>query len=294
MEKFPKDLIGLKFTKLVVINRLDYRNGNFYWECLCECGNIVEVSRSNLTRNNTKSCGCLRKIPRTDTLQRKFGRLKPIRYLENKKYECLCDCGNIIIVNGALLRKGHTKSCGCLTKDKTNLVGLRFDRLLVIEKIIKNNKARLKCVCDCGKIIETCPNRLVNKKTRSCGCLARELSIQRGKLLKKEKHPCWNHELSKEERECSQNRSLNPELKQWRNAVYRKDKFTCNICKDNRGKNLNAHHLFAWNKYKNLRFDINNGITLCNKCHTKFHKLYGSGNNTLEQFLEFKEKITNE
>lgn len=31
---------------------------------------------------------------------------------------CQCDCGNITEINGAKLRNGHTKSCGCLIKEK--------------------------------------------------------------------------------------------------------------------------------------------------------------------------------
>jgi hypothetical protein len=33
------------------------------------------------------------------------------------KYKCLCDCGNIIIVAGGYLKSGHTKSCGCYSRD---------------------------------------------------------------------------------------------------------------------------------------------------------------------------------
>lgn len=32
-----------------------------YWECVCECGNIVTIISSSLISGNTKSCGCLRK-----------------------------------------------------------------------------------------------------------------------------------------------------------------------------------------------------------------------------------------
>ena len=54
---------------------------------------------------------------------KKFGRLSVIntsnmRTSENRlKYECVCECGNNVIVDGKSLRNGHTKSCGCLSKE---------------------------------------------------------------------------------------------------------------------------------------------------------------------------------
>jgi len=73
----------------------------------------------------------------------------------------------------------------------------------------------------------------------------------------------------------------------WREAVYARDNFTCQKCGDDRGKNLNPHHIFNFADYPELRFAIDNGITLCDKCHTRFHKIYGKKNNTKEQLEEF-------
>lgn len=39
-------------------------------------------------------------------------------------------------------------------------------------------------------------------------------------------------------------------------------------------------------KYKNVH--RNNGIVLCKRCHTEFHYIYGIGDNTKEQYLDFK------
>lgn len=73
----------------------------------------------------------------------------------------------------------------------------------------------------------------------------------------------------------------------WSAAVKRRDHFTCQIC-ERRGEKLNAHHIYAYNRYKDLRYDLDNGITLCETCHKDFHQIYENGDNTAEQFEEYK------
>lgn len=62
-----------------------------------------------------------------------------------------------------------------------------------------------------------------------------------------------------------------PEYKEWRNAVFERDKYTCQNC-GLRHCVLNAHHLRTYKKHPKLRFDISNGITLCFACHQQEHK----------------------
>jgi len=79
------------------------------------------------------------------------------------------------------------------------------------------------------------------------------------------------------------------EMKLWREAVLARDNWICQKCSQ-RGGSLKTHHIFNFASYIDLRFDINNGITLCDKCHKAFHKAYGFKNNTrgqLEEFLEY-------
>ena len=62
-----------------------------------------------------------------------------------------------------------------------------------------------------------------------------------------------------------------PVYKDWRFKVYKRDRFTCQMpsCKSKR--QLQAHHLKKWSEASILRYDLNNGITLCRTCHDKIN-----------------------
>ena len=76
-------------------------------------------------------------------------------------------------------------------------------------------------------------------------------------------------------------------LKNWRKQVFKRDDHKCKCCGYDKGKILRAHHLEGWNDNIELRYVIDNGITLCNTCHISFHNKYGYGKNSKKQFEEF-------
>lgn len=61
--------------------------------------------------------------------------------------------------------------------------------------------------------------------------------------------------------------------KVWRMEVFKRDKFTCGLC-NKTGGDLHAHHIKAFSRYPQYRFDISNGKTLCVGCH-KLTDTYG-------------------
>ena len=170
----------------------------------------------------------------------KFGRLTVIERAENKdKYVCWlckCDCGNEVVVKGFLLKNGHTKSCGCLHDEKAK------------ERIEKVN----------------------------------ESGICKGK-----NHYRYNPNLTDEER-CK-DRNNDKEYRQWKQEVKRQANWTCDIC-GKRGVRLNAHHLESYSSNEELRHEVSNGICLCEQCHKEFHHCCGYGNNTKQQYEEFKQQ----
>ena len=100
------------------------------------------------------------------------------------------------------------------------------------------------------------------------------------------KHHAYNPNLTDKERII--NRETVENIR-WRNAVYERDDYTCQVCHDKRGGNLEAHHLNSYTDFPEERYDLSNGITLCKSCHGRFHHAYTYYHNTREQFTEWLE-----
>lgn len=61
------------------------------------------------------------------------------------------------------------------------------------------------------------------------------------------------------------------EYTDWRTAVFKRDEYTCAICRQVGGR-LNAHHIRPFKDFPSERFNVDNGITLCEECHKRVHK----------------------
>lgn len=168
----------------------------------------------------------------------------------------------------------------------------------------KNNyRAPILCKCGCGGEIVFQPHHKYygipqfisghNNKGKQFSENARE-NISLGKMGNKNPnyrkfghlHPNWKGGTSIL---SIQIRSLD-KMRSWRYSIFKRDHFTCQYCSQIGGK-LNAHHvkpLYIILNINNINiiyqaiqcnelWDLNNGITLCEKCHNKIPKKYYNG-----------------
>lgn len=60
-ERSVVDVAGIRFGRLIVLERHGRQGSQATWSCLCDCGNTTVVTGGNLRTKNTRSCGCYQK-----------------------------------------------------------------------------------------------------------------------------------------------------------------------------------------------------------------------------------------
>ena len=288
-----ENLVGQRFNRLLVLERAENtKQGQLQWLCQCDCGNTCIARGCSLKNGAKKSCGCLRKeTARNNTFKdiegEIFGRLTVIKEIKNDDKEdtfsywlCRCECGNEVVVTGVSLRNGNTKSCGCLQKDKIKEIS---------KEMWENEEYREKMS---EKAKEKWEDEEYSKKIKHVLKENNEINKEKWKdeeyrkTHTGEKHFNYNSNLTEEDR---QDRRCQEGYKEWSYKVKEGANFTCDCC-DRRGGKLHSHHLDSYNWCKERRLDVENGVCLCESCHKEFHKFYGKGNNTKQQYIEFKNK----
>lgn len=92
----------------------------------------------------------------------------------------------------------------------------------------------------------------------------KKVSFIMKRIVAEGKHNFWKGGKTKENK-LARSRF---EYKLWREAVFERDDWTCQECKI-RGGRLEAHHIRPFALFPELRFAIDNGLTLCKPCHKK-------------------------
>lgn len=196
------DLTGQKYGKLTVLERVENYvspkgRARAKWKVQCDCGNIFESTTSNIRSGKNQCWECARKA--TGEKKRKniegqtFGYLTVLsidrRLSASGKQRayctCQCICGNIIEVNmDTLMSKYELHSCGCARKEiadkhlSRDILGMKFNRLTVIEEYKALTPRKVKCLCECGNEIIVSKTDVMAGQTKSCGCLQSERTSQ--------------------------------------------------------------------------------------------------------------------
>lgn len=149
---------------------------------------------------------------------------------------------------------------------------------------------------NCGKEGNVkCNSLLVNSKNHFC-CLDCQKKWKSNNLLGSNAYN-WRGGINPLQNSIR----LLTQTKEWNKEIIRRDCYKCQNCGINNNK-LDVHHLIGvtqiirlYNittteeaKDISLFWDLNNGATLCKKCHKLFHTLFGIYNFTVEDFINFK------
>jgi hypothetical protein len=172
---------------------------------------------------------------------------------------------------------------------KLNITPERREFLINHINRVRKQKTKKIYTCVCGKVIGTkrrkyCDECLeknrfyIIKKCVYCNkeykgtrnshyCSKACLKEHRKIIMVGENNPNWKGGV-KTPNQVGRN---NIEHNEWIKAVFKRDNYTCQKC-NQVGWELNAHHIKPWAKYKNLRYVLSNGLTLCKKCHKEVHR----------------------
>lgn len=82
-----------------------------------------------------------------------------------------------------------------------------------------------------------------------------------------EKHPQWIAARTLVRR--SDKKHLDSRYKQWMREVKNRDGWKCKMSNDDCSGCLEAHHICRWQDFPELRYEVNNGITLCHFHHPR-------------------------
>ena len=142
-------------------------------------------------------------------------------------------------------------------------------RLEVREKISKSNKGKKSSMLGKNHSKES-----IDKiKKSNTGQKRNDLTIDKIKEARKkqvgDKCPGWKGGITPHVRRLRNSE----EYQFWRSSIFKRDYYKCKLCNEN--GILNAHHIVGVSTDLSLIFDINNGITLCKRCHYNFHSEYG-------------------
>ena len=165
-------------------------------------------------------------------------------------------CSKVFFVDPHVVKKGYGTFCSRSCTGKRT-----YGRKIAPKK-------KRYCVV-CNKIFYEYVSALINEPNRG-KCCSKECRIKYHKKLVSGKL-CYRWRGGITEKNKLERSQM--ETRNWSRAVKVRDNFTCQLCGIRgfkglgRSVKLHSHHIKSWKYYPNLRYDLKNGLTLCNNCH---------------------------
>ena len=280
------DLIGQRFGRLTVISlneEISKQKRHSYWNCKCDCGNEKVVWGADLKRGRTNSCGCYNRQMQSDKMKERW---------QDEEYR-------------------QMKSDKMRELNEKRWQDEEFRQM-------KSNEMR-----------EMAKERWQDEEFRQMQSdkMKERWQDEEFRQIQSEIHSKINGENSSNWKGGITPISIYLRhlliVKQWFNDSKKQANYTCELT-GKVGYKLNTHHLKAFNtivleahELHNIQIheiigeytkeelhkleeyvvswhkDSSNAVVLSEEVHDLFHSLYGKGNNTKEQFEEFKERYLN-
>lgn len=288
----------------------DYINGHSYVskDCCASCRHL-KIKEVNIAKYGTTNTSIISEMNGSISgRKRKYTNDDLLIACKNKNYELLdknveiikvhdkynvhCNIHNIDFISEfILLNKSEVHNCPMCyheylskVKSKSSIEEVKqicdSKNYILLTEHIKN--------CD-DKIEFMCKKHLYYGKqnTSLYGLKMFENNCKLCNVPKNDSHWHWLGGVSSERDSIKSSFSY----RKWVKDVFARDDYTCQCC-GKKGGRLEAHHLYNFSEYPELRTVLSNGITLCHDCHAvgipgSFHDVYTQYHNTPEQFYEY-------
>lgn len=279
------DLTGKKFGRLTVIERRGSdKYGKVLWLCKCDCGNETVVRGNSLKRGLTTSCGCYKSDKKKEQMKEMW---------KDEDFRQMKSDGMRERWQNEDFRQMRTEQ-----------------RRRMNEEMWQDEERR--------RMQSEQMSKMVKEKWQDEEF--RQMQSDKAKEQWEDENMKWKMGYKGGITPISKYLRNLPIVEQWLNDCKQQVNYTCELT-GKVGVKLHTHHLKAFNtivleahKLNNIEIheivgeytqeelykleeyvvsyhqDNSNAVVLCKEMHDLFHNIYGYGNNTKEQYIEFKER----
>ena len=308
------DLTGQRFGRLVVIGRSEEKRS--YWNCRCDCGNEKDVRSDHLKSGSISSCGCynselsrnrMRDIDKKQWQDEEFRQKQRNGIKEKWKDEEYRQ-----MQSNKMKQQWENKE---YRQMQSNKVREQWENEEFRQMMSNKMKQRWK-----DEEYRQMQSNKAKKQWKDEEF--RQMQSNKTKEQWKDEEMKWKMGYKGGITPISIYLRGLPVVKEWRKNTYTRENNKCQLTgKHVHGGNSDVHHLHSFNMivleahelhniqiheivseytqeelYKLEQYiekwhkDTSNAVLLCEEVHKLFHVLYKYGNNTPEQYEEFKQR----